>query len=198
MKIDLIYPKIPEDNCSLKTCYAFEKIDGTNCHALYEEGWQSFGTRRTSFSFSEQGNKDFCKEHPGLEEVYATFCSDWKIPLGDHLATYFVGRIICFFEFWGLNSFAGEHQAKDPKKLILFDVEVNRELLPPKEFIRWFKTFNTARLIYQGRFTGIFTEDVRNGRFNLNEGVVCKGLVAGQLHMTKIKTTAYLKRLTEG
>ena len=53
-------------------------------------------------------------------------------------------------------------------------------------------------MVYRGRFTGKFAEDVRQGKYGVKEGVVCKGGTDGSdLWMAKIKTNAYLQRLQE-
>jgi len=45
--------------------------------------------------------------------------------------------------------------------------------------------------------TGNFTQGVRDGKYPVDEGVVCKGGEDHKLWMVKIKTTDYLKRLKE-
>jgi hypothetical protein len=72
---------------------------------------------------------------------------------------------------------------------------LNNKLLEPELFHQYFTKFGSARLIYQGKYSGQFTEDVRKGKYDVNEGVVVKGIVDDQVFMTKIKTKDYLKRL---
>ena len=70
--------------------------------------------------------------------------------------------------------------------------------LGPVQFERDFSGFSSARIVYRGRFTGKFAEDVRQGKYGVNEGVLCKGGAGGSdLWMAKIKTSAYLLRLQE-
>lgn len=208
MKISLAYPKIPDGtNCPLKKCIAFEKIDGTNLHWICnkELGWYAFGTRRDQFDFDQQGIKEFNLAHPGLEEAPEIFNRVYKDVINykniDHEVTLFT-------EFWGDNSFAGSHQKDDPKRLTLFDAAVNGRIILPKEFGDSFfqychpdpiidDEYDLPAIVYSGKYTGQFVEDVRNGKYNVNEGVVCKGVVDGQMYMTKIKTNAYMKRLQE-
>ncbi len=70
-------------------------------------------------------------------------------------------------------------------------------MIGPKQFLEDFGHCPIARVIYQGRLTGNFIHDVREGHYNVNEGVVCKGMENGQLWMVKIKTLDYLQRLKD-
>jgi len=46
--------------------------------------------------------------------------------------------------------------------------------------------------VYEGKLTGKFAEDMRTGKYVVEEGMVCKGGTGGtDLWMAKIKTYAY-------
>jgi hypothetical protein len=214
MKIKLAYPKIPDTlDCPLKQCIAFEKLDGTNLHWLWskDKGWHAFGTRRDRFNLDEQGIVSFNQAHPGLEEAVSLFNKSYA-----HLEEYPIshkygpGEVILFTEFLGNKSFAGSHQKDDPKRLVLFDVQTTNGIIPPDQFIIDFGQFedipeNTSgnkiagfhipKIVFSGKFSGQLFVDVRKNKFNLNEGVVVKGVFSGQIYMAKIKTEAYLERL---
>lgn len=208
MKIDLIYPKIPENSDKfLGKCVAFEKYDGTNLHWIWDDwwGWEAFGTRRTQFTFDEQGIKEFSKEHSELRLAPQIFKDTLKKQLDSFLRGSIKYRkfgIILYTEFYGPNSFAGNHSKIDEEnnsqKLIIIDVaHSNGGFLSPQQFINDFSQFGIADVIYEGKYTGQFTEDVRKGKYNVNEGVVCKGMVDNEVFMTKIKTNEYLRRLKQ-
>jgi hypothetical protein len=203
-RIKLVYPKIPDSkNCPLKQCIAFEKYDGTNLHWVrdVELGWYAFGTRRDRFDLDEMGIAEFNAAHPGLEEATIIFRKDFA----DTIETVFrknpqynCPEITVFTEFLGANSFAGMHKKDDPKKLILFDVQTDKGMISPEQFIRDFSEVNIARVIYRGKLTGKFIDDVREGKYDVAEGVICKGSnSANELWMVKIKTYAYMKRLQQ-
>jgi hypothetical protein len=204
MKCALAYPKIPDGhNCPLKKCLAFEKYDGTNFHWKWKGGWQEFGTRRTKFAFDNVGEELFQRAHPGLETAPEIF---WQDGLDVELDKYLYNKyykdidfenreVIIFSEFFGPNSFAGTHKEEDIKQHIIFDVMVDGKFLSPEEFLRDYQQFNIAKVVYSGKYTGQFVEDVRKGKYTSGEGVVCKGLVDGRVYMTKIKTNSYLERL---
>lgn len=201
MKVPLAYPKIPSSaDYTLKRCIAFEKIDGTNFHFCWNanESWHSFGVRRDCYPFTTAGNQEFNQAHPGLGSAGYYFEQVWSAPLDAFLRSkerYANAQVICFFEFFGSGSFAGEHRPSDHKELILFDVQVNDTILPPKEFLSDFSKFPIAKKVYEGKFNGQFVEDVRNGKFDVNEGVVIKGFEKGVYQAAKIKTHAYMERL---
>lgn len=201
----LYYPKIAGSRqCTLKRCFAFEKYDGTNLHWDWERefSWHSFGTRRDSFMLSQSGIAQFSTSHPELAECAPIF----EQTLGPSLASIFlqnpryqnIQEIKVFTEFLGSHSFAGRHQKEDPKRLVLFDVWVTPfGFISPAQFVEDFHSLPIARLVYQGKFTGQFAEDVRNGKYQVAEGVVCKEGEGQNISMVKIKTYTYMKRLQQ-
>ena len=51
-------------------------------------------------------------------------------------------------------------------------------------------------MVYEGKLTGKFIDDVRGGKYKVDEGVVCKGGTGGEdVWMVKIKTMAYMDKL---
>jgi hypothetical protein len=203
-RIQLAYPKIPgSKNCPSDRCIAFEKYDGTNLHWVWEQelGWYGFGTRRDRFDLDQQGIADFNTAHPGLEDAPTIFQQQFAEPL-DNLfrsnSDYNSPEITVFTEFFGANSFAGMHKPEDAKELILFDVERDRGIVPPEQFVQDFSSLPIAKVIYCGKLTGKFMEDVRTGKYGVAEGVVCKGGdTPDNLWMVKIKTYAYMKKLQQ-
>jgi hypothetical protein len=203
MKIDLIYPKIPENSDKFHgKCIAFEKYDGTNLHWTWNanDGWR-FGTRRTQFLLNKSGIGDFVKEHSELSNAPHLFNDHLRDKLTIFCNTYhYWNREFTFFtEFYGPNSFAGGHSSEDAhdetQELIMIDVAIDKKILPPEEFINRFQGYTIARVVFTGKYSGQFAEDVSKGKYDVNEGVVVKGIVDGQVFMTKVKTKDYLKRL---
>lgn len=203
-RVPLAYPKIPDSkNCPLEKCIAFEKYDGTNLHWVWEAelGWYAFGTRRDRFDLDDMGIADFNAAHPGLEEAPVIFRRDFATSL-EALFTnnphYQCPEITVFTEFFGAKSFAGMHKKDDPKQLVIFDVRTDRGLVPPEEFIRDFRDLNIARVVYRGKLTGQFIDNIREGKYGVAEGVVCKGGTnPNNLWMGKIKTYAYMNKLQQ-
>ena len=184
-------------------CLAFEKYDGTNLHWTWtaEFGWIRFGTRRDDFDLFGKGIADFHTAHPGLEDVVDVFQRDYA----DDLEKIFRARelyqdteVTVFTEYFGPNSFAGRHRLDDLKELMLFDVQTSAVgLVGPERFVSDFGDIKSARVVYRGKYTGKFADDVRKGKYHVAEGVVCKGGNGPDLWMIKIKTYAYLEKLKQ-
>ncbi len=200
----LYYPKMPNTrNCPGGRCVAFVKYDGTNLHFAWNRdfGWHAFGTRRDEFNLTEQGISEFQLAHPNLQECVDVFQST----LADGVEAIFHEHphypnfqdFTLFAEFLGPGSFAGLHKTVEPKELRMFDVWAEGfGFIGPKQFVTDFGSLPIATVVYEGKFTGKFADDVREGKYAVDEGVVCKGGLGGEdLWMAKIKTHAYLERL---
>ncbi|MCC3408760.1 MAG: hypothetical protein JGK17_24930 [Microcoleus sp. PH2017_10_PVI_O_A] len=203
-RIQLAYPKIPDSkNAPLDKCIAFEKYDGTNLHWVWEQqlGWYAFGTRRDRFDLDDRGIAEFNAAHPGLEEAPQIFARDFAKSLEVVFKAnpeYHSPEIAVFTEFFGANSFAGMHKQDEPKNLVLLDVQGDRGMVEPEQFVRDFSLVNIARVVYRGKLTGKFIDEVRQGKYGVAEGVVCKGKdKANSIWMVKIKTMAYMKKLQQ-
>ncbi len=204
VRVKLAYPKIPGSAQSPDgQCVAFEKYDGTNLHWVWERelGWFAFGMRRNRYDLDEVGIADFHAHHEGLPDAVEIFQRDLAAPLEAIFREnprYDFSEITAFTEYFGTNSFAGLHKSYDCKQLVLFDVETGDGLIGPEQFLADFGELPIARVVYRGRLTGRFTQDVRDGRYNVDEGVVCKGGAGGNdLWMIKIKTNSYMERLKQ-
>jgi hypothetical protein len=200
----LHYPKIPGSrNCPDGRCLAFEKYDGTNLHWDWDRefGWHAFGTRRDQFNLLPAGVEQFSQAHAHLDQTPALFLAT----LAEGLDRVFrdnenygrFGALKVFTEFLGPHSFAGLHRQDDPKRLVLFDVWAEGfGMIGPRQLADDFGHLSLARLVDEGKLNGKFAEDVRTGKYGVEEGVVCKGGTGGpDLWMVKIKTYAYLARL---
>jgi hypothetical protein len=202
----LHYPRIPGSNsCPTGRCIAFEKYDGTNLHWDWDRdfGWHSFGTRRDVFNLSGVGLEEFIKKHAHLRECvevfWATLAEGLEKVFHEHPTYREFQTLKVFTEFLGPNSFAGLHRADDPKELRLFDVWTEPfGMIGPHQFVADFGHLPIARVVYQGKLTGKFADDVRIGKYDVTEGVVCKGGKGGpDVWMVKIKTYAYMERLKQ-
>jgi hypothetical protein len=202
----LHYPKIPGSrDAPDDRCVAFEKYDGTNLHWDWDRdfGWHAFGTRRDEFNFTDAGEQQFALRHAHLKQCVSVF----RDTLADELERIFREHpgyagfqgLKAFTEFVGPNSFAGLHKEADPKELRLFDVWAEQfGMMGPVQFANDFDHLPIARVVYRGKLTGKFAEDVRVGKYDVAEGVVCKGGPGGPaVWMVKIKTYAYLDRLKQ-
>jgi len=200
-RTNLVYPKMPGSGAApLSHCIAFEKYDGTNLHWVWDRelGWHSFGTRRDRYDLDDAGIAEFAANHTGLEDAAQLFLGSFAASLTaalDAQSHYDSEEIIAFTEFLGPNSFAGQHQKSDEKQLVLIDLLTAEGFLAPEQFLSDFESLPIAREVYRGKLTGKFTTDVREGRYDVAEGVVCKGGTTGEVWMVKIKTNRYMEKL---
>ena len=68
-------------------------------------------------------------------------------------------------------------------------------ILDPYVFVKIFEHLPTPRVVFRGRLSGGLVDDIREGCFEVDEGIVAKGIVKGVVWMAKIKTNEYMKRL---
>lgn len=179
-----------------RTCYAFYKLDGSNLRWEWSKkrGWFKFGTRTRLFDKTDEvfGEAVNIFEKQYAEQLSKKFTDYYKIQ-----------NAIVFTEFLGENSFAGTHVKEDPKKLVLFDVNLYKKgIMSPKEFIKEFSTIEgieTPQLIYNGVLNYEIYTKIKNNNIGINliEGVVCKGGEGHKLWMCKIKTHSYIEKLKE-
>lgn len=190
---------MPSSKAPREQCVAFNKLDGSNIRVKYthKKGFNLFGSRTQMFD----------KGHPFLGDAVDIFYRKYEDKLVDLIEENFPNEreVIAFLEFFGPNSFAGYHVKEDPKDLVLFDILVghkNRKFLMPKDFVELTTSVQAEipSIIYEGNLSDQFIQDVRDGKYNVVEGVVCKGVIRtgahrGGMWMAKIKTQTYLNRL---
>ncbi len=183
----LHYPKIPgSKHAPLKKCIAFDKVDGTNLHWDWnrEFGWHAFGTRRDQFNLTEPGIAEFNRRHAHLRESVPLFFAGTAEPVEQIFASspsfQEFDDLKLFTEFVGPNSFAGLHKQDDLKTLVLLDVWADGfGMIGPEQFVEEFASLTLPRIVYRGKLTGRLTQEVRDGKFGVTEGVVCKGGTGG-------------------
>jgi hypothetical protein len=183
-------------------CYAFYKYDGSNLRFEWnnKRGWHKFGSRTQLIDIN----------HPifgiGIEQFMDTMKDEIINRISSNYNLKHIKNITAFAEFYGENSFAGNHVENEEKQLKLFDVCLfQKGFINPKEFVELFSDWDkSAELIYQGNLNQEFILNVRNNTLPilLNEGVICKGIndkskvvKYGTTWMTKIKTLSYLDKL---
>lgn len=190
-----LYPSIPYPDESVldQPCIAFYKYDGSNLRFEWsrKRGWWKFGTRRRLFDKSD-------KEYGcAIDLFFEKYASNLENVFKKHYKNS--DSAIVFAEFFGSQSFAGQHVVDEPKNLMLFDVNLHKKgIIGPREFVDNFGSeTEIASIIYQGPFTTEFVNKVWNGELPVVEGVVVKGGNGHKLWFRKVKTQAYLQRLKE-
>jgi len=186
------YPTIPKKVDRSISIYAWDKLDGSNIRAEWSKGsgWYKFGSRKrlldeTDEHLGEAKQLILATQAEQLEAIFRK--QRWQ-------------RVVAFFEFWGPNSFAGQH-VDEEHQTTLIDVNPHKMgILTPREFRDLFSELPIPALLYTGRVGPDFEQEVRSGTLPglTGEGVVCKGVRKGRhLTMFKIKTDAWLERLRD-
>ena len=189
------YPSIPNIEESRKhigdVCYVFEKLDGSNIRVEWSKkrSWFKFGTRTRLFN---ETDTDFGVAIPLFLSTYGTDLDNIFRKNKEYREE---NTFIAFAEFFGPNSFAGVHKKDDPKEVVLFDIAKKSGFISPKILIRDFGHLKIAKLIYHGSLNGQFVADIKEGRYDVVEGVVCKNGEGENRWMVKIKTNDYLQKL---
>jgi len=190
------YPSIPKKNTSeASKFWCFDKLDGSNIRVEWtkKKGFVKFGTR-TRLLGSDQG---ILYKAEGLakkeEEKFAETFKSMK-----------VDKATIFFEFYGSNSFAGNHIESDEHKISLIDVDVaSYGLLDPEFFVDIFGTnqaYDCAKLLYCGPIDALLIEQVKTGTLMgmTFEGIVAKASRAKRFQepiMLKIKNEAWIQKV---
>jgi hypothetical protein len=189
------YPSITKEIRHDVYIYAFDKLDGSNMRAEWnsKKGFYKFGTRT---QLTDEKTMPYGRAIPLIREKYE-----------EDLTMVFKEQgwrdAICFFEYWGEDSFAGTHNFEKPMDVTLIDVNPYKEgILPPTEFIKYFGHLDTAKVLYEGHVSVELFDKVKQSTLPgmTGEGVVCKGANDKKTKMPvmfKIKSQAWLNRLKE-
>lgn len=191
------YPSIEKRIRIGEKVYGFDKLDGSNIRSEWNKKnkfWK-FGTKTQLINAEDK----LWGEAPRL------IVSKYEQNLHDIFVKNRFEKVICFFEFWGKNSFAGNHM-DEPHDVTLFDISVHKKgILPPPDYLNLVEHLDIAKLLYWGNVNQSFIESVRNRTLEgmTFEGVVCKGQIErpGLPMMFKIKSDEWvikLKRKCEG
>jgi hypothetical protein len=185
------YPSIDREIIGGQKYYCFDKLDGSNIRVEWnrKKSFCKFGSRNRMIDESEL---ILGKAIPLVKALEGKF-HDLFIQKKQQ-------RVILFFEFYGSNSFAGFHEEDDEFRVTLIDASLYKKgMIEPKEFIRWFEEFDTARFLYHGNINQPFIESVESGALEgmTYEGIVGKAVVNPKRApvMTKIKSNDWLSKL---
>lgn len=183
-------PKLLDGNV-----HVFDKLDGSNIRAEWSskrKGFYKFGTRQQLLDPND------AVLGPAIGLIRDRYESDLTTvlrPMGYE-------SVVCFFEFFGPSSFAGQHVQDEDHEVVLFDIApYRRGILPPDEFIDLCGHLRIPRVLHVGRLDGPMLVSIRDGTLPgmTFEGVVCKRAThdGRQVEMFKLKSAAWLARLKE-
>lgn len=185
------YPTIPKTYNGDLTCFwVFDKIDGSQIRVEWTDkrGFCKYGSRKRLLG-DDQGV--LAKAKLLAEAQEHKFREVFKLNKFD--------KVVCFFEFWGPNSFAGSHLANDEHRLTLLDIDVYKHgMLSPNKFLEIFEPTQVEipKFLHYGAVDEDFRNLVRKGQLAgvTYEGVVCKAYSKRKrtVEMFKIKSEAWI------
>ncbi len=194
------YNSIPHLNaCKLlgQPVFSFYKYDGSNLRFEWQpkRGFFKFGSRTQLIN---EKSEVFGESIPKFQD---TMSKEILYRLENYYSKKVFNnfdRIVVFCEFFGESSVAGNHDVNDEKQLKLFDVNLFKKgFIPPQDFIKIFDGFEpAAELLYNGNLNSSYIKEVQlNESQKLREGVICKGVIKGNVEMVKIKTDSWLEMI---
>ncbi len=189
------YPSISRDVNKDLSFYVFNKYDGSSIRAEWskKKGFCKFGSRHTLLDENDKSHFLY-SAIPLFKETYA----DNLLPIFKELRAE---RATVFFEFFGPQSFAGNHVSTDNFEVILFDVDLYKKgIMMPDEFLEFFGDLKIPKVLHHGKINQEFVNAVKESRLEdmAFEGVVCKARNPKktlQPVMFKIKSQAWLDKL---
>ena len=193
------YPSITTKIDFKKPYYLFDKLDGSNIRAEWNQkkGFYKFGSR-TQLLTPEQTTL-----YPSIEYI-KNFTSTTGRDIDTVLRKLKSESIVCFFEWIGPKSFAGSHTDNmSDMKVVLIDVSIYKKgLLRPERFVEEFSDFEIPNILHKGKISEELFQSVRNRTL---DGMTFEGVVGkeagctndGRHDMCKIKSNDWLNKLKE-
>lgn len=176
--------------------WGFEKLDGSNIRAEFtkKRGWYKFGTKNMMI---DERHDQFGSAITLFKEKYSEGLA--KIFTDDKYYRN-IRDFVAFSEYFGENSFAGFHAAGDNMDIVLFDVNMfQKGWVPPKQFVDDFGHLGIPRLLYRGNLNKELVNDVKAGKYDVQEGMMAKGTRKTKgndiVWMVKLKTQVWLDRI---
>jgi len=200
MKAYTSIPKWSEEDFG-KYVFGFDKIDGSNIRAEWDRklskksrftyGFKKFGTRNELI----HQNSPFAEAIGIFENKYV---EDLNKIFMDNKLFRGVDRITVYGEFFGENSFAGSHVWTEPHDIQIFDVFLyKKNYVPPTDFKKAFEWVDTVKFLFNLTFDSNVQKMIEKNAMGLKEGVVCKWVENGRVHMFKVKTEQWLRKVKD-
>lgn len=189
------YPSIPKGHLAGKHTYLFDKYDGSNIRGEWSrkhKKFVKFGSRTQLID----------KSTLILGESISLITDKYEKDLTERFIESRAEKAVCFFEFFGINSFAGSHVPEDKKEVVLLDISLHpKGIITPKDFLKITKGLDVAKLLFEGVITQEIIQSIENGTLKgmTFEGVIgkCNSGSPGMPEMFKIKNKAWLAKLKD-
>ena len=172
--------------------HTFAKHDGSNLRFEWsrKQGWFRFGSRRRLLE----------REHPSFGKSMAMFESGFAEAFERFATDNNHDSMVVYCEFWGPESFAGEHEADDDHVLTPIDVAIYKKgLLATDSFVEKFGGKFDLGYLGEQTWDGQFVDSVRASTFEgmSFEGVVGKTGNGHQRKAIKLKSKAWVEKVIQ-
>ena len=172
--------------------WAFDKVDGSNIRVEWnsKKSFYKFGSRT---QLLDPNNPILSKAIPLILK--------YEENLSKKFLELKYEQVMCYFEFFGANSFAGQHDPYDLNfDVVLLDIEVHKKgYVDPENYIKHFSNLvPTPAMLFQGLLTETIIAEIKQGTFPgmSFEGVVFKAPTRGHHNiMFKIKNQAWIEKV---
>lgn len=189
------YPSIPQFDLAADSgmrLHTFAKLDGSNLRFEWsaKRGWYKVGTRDQLLD----------SNNPVFAPALPIFQCDLAEPLERLARAQRWLALVCFCEYWGEHSFAGQHDPADEMRLSVIDLSPYKVgILGPERFLRLTDGLPVAPYLGERVWNERFALEVRAGELSgmSFEGVVGKAGDRHQIQMRKLKSTAWVARVRE-
>lgn len=187
------YPSIPKQINTSQPVFVFDKLDGSNIRAEWsqKQGFYKFGSRKQLID----------SQTKYLGEAIEVIKNDFQ-PVHSWLLDNKHKQAVIYFEFFGDNSFAGQH-IDEPHVCALLDIEIaNKGFISPQTLVKDF--------VGKVRMPRVVAEDIILDNSTIErysagndpnitfEGVVCKAKTDPKMFhnlMFKIKTDKWINKV---
>jgi hypothetical protein len=107
-----------------------------------------------------------------------------------------VDGITVYGEFFGENSFAGQHDWNEEHDVVIFDMFVyKKDFVKMGDFVNLFEHLGIPKIVFKGILDEGAVEDIVTNYYDLKEGVVFKGVIDKKVWMAKVKTQHWLDKV---
>ena len=162
--------------------HIYKKLDGSNIRVEWnkKQGFNKWGRRHGLLDDS----------NPILKRAPPLFLDIYSVEIEKIMASERIQEATFFMEFWGPNSFAGNHLESEEQTVTLFDISVYKKgFLKPKEFEDMFRGKVPLPEVTVGPIGANVLQDLKSETGH--EGYVLKSAN----HIFKAKTFWWLEKL---
>lgn len=165
------YPSIDGPPRFGSSVYVYPKYDGSNIRAEWtrKKWFDKFGSRKVLLGADNEQLGGAIALIKAREDEFAVAFRDKRFSRID--------KAVCFFEYWGHQSFAGLHQPGDAMRVSLIDLDIyKRGQIDPRDFNDFALMIDGAAPVLDSRFNQPAADLVRAGTYpgQTFEGVICK------------------------